>query len=190
MLLVKLARDECVNDGFVVIGAIAHAIARALGSSNLPDAERKLFGMVNAGVQLCALNPLNPENMQPLSRQDYGAGIVPFAELVRWGRSTALYDFKSAFIRPEYRKDGASAEYDAPEVGAPETKEQRQDRRLAACDADGLKMDRTAQLRLPDGVGRVANSEGVTRQAFSTDVKAALRRRLDAIKDGSQVHCA
>lgn len=58
-----------------------------------------------------------------------------------------------------------------------ETKEQRQDRRLAACDAAGLKMDKVALSRLPDGVGDVADSEGVTRQAFSTDVKAALNRR-------------
>lgn len=71
-----------------------------------------------------------------------------------------------------------------------ETKEQRQDRRLAACNAAGLKMDKAALLRLPDGVGDVADSEGVTRQAFSSDIKAALQRRLDAIKEGAKVYRA
>ena len=65
-----------------------------------------------------------------------------------------------------------------------ETKEQRQDRRLKACIDAGLKMDKAALLRLPDGVGEVADKEGVTRQAFSTDIKAALERKLDAMKAG------
>ena len=65
-----------------------------------------------------------------------------------------------------------------------ETKEQRQDRRLKACIDAGLKMDKAALSRLPDGVGEVADKEGVTRQAFSTDIKAALERKLDALKAG------
>lgn len=60
----------------------------------------------------------------------------------------------------------------------PETKEQREDRRLRMCEDAGLKMDKAALLRLPDGVGRVADLEGVTRQAFSDDVKAALQRKV------------
>ena len=74
---------------------------------------------------------------------------------------------------------------------ATETKEQRQDRRLKACIDDGLPMDTKAALsRLPDGVGDVADREGVTRQAFSTDVKAALKRRESARREGKAVHCA
>ncbi len=58
-----------------------------------------------------------------------------------------------------------------------ETRVQRQDRRLQACIDAGLSMNAKAALsRLPDGVGNVAAREGVTRQAFSTDVKTALRR--------------
>lgn len=72
-----------------------------------------------------------------------------------------------------------------------ETKEQRQDRRLQACIDAGLPMDsRAALLRLPDGVGNVADSENVTRQAFSTDVKAALTRLGSAIREGRTVHQA
>ena len=74
-------------------------------------------------------------------------------------------------------------------VAASETKEQRQDRRLQACIEAGLPMDaKAALLRLPDGVGNVADREDVTRQAFSTDVKAALKRRESAIREGGTVH--
>lgn len=76
-----------------------------------------------------------------------------------------------------------------PVVAATETKEQRQDRRLKACSNDGLPMDtKDTLLRLPYGVGKVAAREGVTRQAFSADVKAALKRRQSAIREGVTVH--
>lgn len=71
---------------------------------------------------------------------------------------------------------------------APEPKEQRQDRRLHACEKHGLVMPKSYLRRLPDGVGDVADREGVTRQAFSIDVKAALQRRESAIRDGQTVH--
>ena len=71
---------------------------------------------------------------------------------------------------------------------ATETKEQRQDRRLQACIDAGLPMDTKAALsRLPDGVGGVADYEGVTRQSFSADVKAALQRRESAKREGAIV---
>lgn len=88
-----------------------------------------------------------------------------------------------------------SRDFDAappsPLVPATETKEQRQDRRLKACIDAGLPMDARAALsRLPDGVGDEADREGVTRQAFSTDVKAALKRRESAKREGVAVHRA
>jgi hypothetical protein len=75
-------------------------------------------------------------------------------------------------------------------VLAQESKEQRQDRRLKACEAAGLVMPKNHLSRLPYGVGDVADKEGVTRQAFSSDIKAALTRRESAIKEGTQVHRA
>ena len=74
---------------------------------------------------------------------------------------------------------------------ATETKEQRQDRRLQACIDAGLPMDtKDALLRLPDGVGKVAKLEGVKRQSFSSDVKAALQRRESTKREGAIVHRA
>ena len=77
----------------------------------------------------------------------------------------------------------------APVVQATETQEKRQDRRLKACIDAGLPMnEKAASLRLPYGVANIAKSEGVTRQAFSTDVKAALKRRDSAKREGVTVH--
>jgi hypothetical protein len=60
-----------------------------------------------------------------------------------------------------------------------ETREERQDRRFQACVDAGLQMNERALLRLPNGVGRIATQEGVSRQAFTEDVKVALRRKLE-----------
>lgn len=70
-----------------------------------------------------------------------------------------------------------------------EKKELRQDSRLRACEAAGLSF-KDYKGRLPDGVAKVANSAGVTRQAFSADVKAALKRRESAKREGVTVHRA
>jgi hypothetical protein len=67
-----------------------------------------------------------------------------------------------------------------------ETKEEREDRRLRMCDDAGLKMDRKALLRMPDGIGALAKKEDISRQAFTDDVKAALTRRLEAEKEGGK----
>ena len=71
---------------------------------------------------------------------------------------------------------------DAP---AAETKEEREDRRLKACEAAGLTMPMSADGRLPDGIGKVAAADRVTRQTFSDDVRAALRRRKLLHRSGS-----
>jgi len=73
---------------------------------------------------------------------------------------------------------------------APETREQRQDRRLKICEDAGLVMPKSSAGRLPDGVGAAAKREGVTRQAFTDEVKAALKRREDAKREGVTVHRA
>ena len=65
-----------------------------------------------------------------------------------------------------------------------ETKEQREDRRLQDCETYGLVMPKSYLSRLPDGVGDVAEREGVTRQAFSVGVRAALKRRESVIRAG------
>lgn len=77
---------------------------------------------------------------------------------------------------------GATESNDGPEQ---ETKEQREDRRLQMCQDAGLKMDKKARLRMPDGIGKVAETEGVTRQTFTEDVKNGLERKLKCEREGS-----
>jgi hypothetical protein len=100
-------------------------------------------------------------------------------------------DAKGFPVPAEWLPRGYTPATHAPVVPATasETKEQRQDRRLKACIDAGLPMDtKDALSRLPDGVGNVADCEKVTRQAFSTDVKAALKRRESTKREGSTVH--
>ena len=72
--------------------------------------------------------------------------------------------------------------------GSTETATQRQDRRLQQCVAAGLEMDKTALRRLPNGVGDVAEKEGVSRQTFSADIRAALARKLEKERTGEKLH--
>lgn len=95
MLVVDLESDDFYkNDAFVMLGNVPSAIARVIGSANQPDAERKIFHIINTGVQLEKLHPLNPENLMPLSKSDYGIGIVFFDELVEWGIAIKKFEFR------------------------------------------------------------------------------------------------
>ena len=80
--------------------------------------------------------------------------------------------------------DAMRAQVPVPASKPDESKEERQDRRLQACEDAGLIMPGSFVGRLPDGVGRIAETEGVSRQAFSDDVKAALERRVARLKEG------
>lgn len=72
---------------------VASAIARANNAHNVLSEERAAFVRINTAVQLGHLVPLNAQGLLPLPKDDYGIGIVPFAELAKWGQSTTLYDF-------------------------------------------------------------------------------------------------
>ena len=72
----------------------------------------------------------------------------------------------------------------APVEKAKESKEQREDRRLNACEAYGLVMPKKSEGRLPDGIAKVAKLEGIERQPFSKDVKAAIERRNSLKREG------
>lgn len=106
MLTVELSADDLENNGqFAKIGGVARAIAKAKGVSNLLNSERKIFPRINAGVQSGALNPIDPETLEPLSKSDYGIGLVHFDELAEWGRSTKQFDFR--ICAPASQKVGA-----------------------------------------------------------------------------------
>lgn len=110
---------------------------------------------------------------QPLEeRTEYAISAHDFAAWL-----AAQGEEPSPHIRAWFKANGVTPTA-APT--APETKEERQDRRLQACIDVGLPMENTRAVlhKMPDGIGRVAQQFGVTRQAFTADVKGALERRL------------
>lgn len=105
--------------------------------------------------------------------------VVPPAYLKSLGYETIPLQTKSEMKKPNLA--GASP--------SSESKEQREDRRLQACIDYGLPMfEPASKFRLPNGVGKVAAAEGVTRQTFSADIKSALNRWNEAKREGSLVH--
>ncbi len=60
-----------------------------------------------------------------------------------------------------------------------ERQERRQDERLRMCIDAKLKMPTSAVGRMPDGIGKVAEKAGVSRQTFTADVRAALARKIE-----------
>lgn len=78
-----------------------------------------------------------------------------------------------------------SAGVPLPSVSVPvdqrsESQEQRQERRhrmcVELCVEAGSKMPTDDYMRLPRGIKKLAEKEGITRQAFAEDVKAHIRR--------------
>ena len=114
---------------------------------------------------------------------DVRYGVVLVADAAAYVAERGISLLVQTTDQTEAVKPASDAPKQSPATPAPvehatETKEQRQDRRLKACIDAGLPMNtKAALIRLPDGVGDVADREGVTRQAFSTDVKAALKLR-------------
>jgi len=118
---------------------------------------------------------------------DYHKGFDYFFDVLhRPSTDTVAVESATEVFRAN---NGATAATSASD--AKETKEQRQDRRLQACIDAGLPMEKLTELsRLPDGISNVAAREGVTRQAFSEDVKAALKRRTYARRSGGTASSA
>ncbi|MEX8501827.1 MAG: hypothetical protein AB3X41_02125 [Leptothrix ochracea] len=63
-----------------------------------------------------------------------------------------------------------------PKPEPSKTTENRQARRYQMCLDAGLTMPTDDYAHLPRGIGALARQEGITRQAFSEDVKAHIRR--------------
>jgi len=117
-----------------------------------------------------------------LKRKRLESVRVSRQELHRWVKAMGIksaYSFAPVATSHSAVPDTAPAQKPAPA----ETKAQRQDRRLNACENAGLNF-KDYKGRLPDGVGKVADTEGVKRQPFSVDVKAALKRRESANREG------
>jgi hypothetical protein len=141
--------------------------------------ERELSNAAKAGT-LPVLNPLTfgPHTLLMGAALKRGFFSVDALRSYMAGRLSVVVS-----VDPKHANE--LEPHDALAVALPEKTEQRQERRLQACIDAGLPMDtRRALQRLPDGVGAAADRENVSRQTFSVDVKAALRRREIAKRDG------
>lgn len=103
-------------------------------------------------------------------------------EIARWLQAMELgseYAFAADSETPPI--NGASnampmALKESPATNESEPQEHRQARRYQACIDAGLKMPNDDYSHLPRGIGKIAKCEGITRQAFTDDVKAHIRR--------------
>lgn len=96
---IELADDDFETDGFVKVASAVTAIAKFLLSKGAPNkfqAERDAWPHILTGVAKGALHPINPDTLQVLSVEYCGNGMVPFSELVTWGRTTKLFAFRRA----------------------------------------------------------------------------------------------
>lgn len=125
--------------------------------------------------------PIQPQRMYVgVLRNPYGEVLLSEVAAAAISWDWPLPEPMRALAIPATPSNGAGSV-------VPETREQRQDRRLQACVTAGLPMDdKSTLLRLPDGVALVADAEGVSRQTFSIDVKAALERRAKAKREGGR----
>lgn len=172
-----LTEDDFLNNGLRADGLVFMVVVPELGACRVPDEALSHF---MAGADEYAADGM-PEHW---SKQPSGPWTIKRERLRvladSWEKYLILLDRIQTALEPEQ----------SPATPEPEPKEQRQDRRLKACEAAGLVMPKSSAGRLPDGVGEVAGSAGVTRQTFSTDVKAALKRRESAKREGVKVHRA
>lgn len=144
-----------------------------------------------------------PNKKDPSKRCEQAAVIQRLAE--RQGMQVATpaqwlaWALREGFVvhdgfRLAVESQPAPAQDTAPTAPVPETKEHRQDRFLKLCEDEGLPMPNSYPnsylRRLPAGVGRLAEGLGMTRQTFSNDLRAALKRREAANKEGVIRHKA
>lgn len=105
-------------------------------------------------------------------------GRVTRSDLAAWPNCPRIpADSPLRFWMPEKAATDAP---DRPTGARKETAEERQARRLQACRGAGLRFSRgdpnAHGFALPKGIGAIASREGVSRQAFTKDLRAALRR--------------
>lgn len=94
------------------------------------------------------------------------------------GDAAHLGDEASETAHTQWRKQMVVALIDTAGSAdaAAETPEQRQARRYSMCVNAGLTLPNNDYANLPRGIGALAKQEGVSRQAFSADVKKHINR--------------
>lgn len=126
--------------------------------------------------RLTLMNPKNED--ESLIFGAYGETTTPQA-INQWLESTgSLHRFPSPEPVVAVPASQASPEpvQAAPFSHSKESQEQRQARRHQMCLDAGLRLPDNDYASLPRGIGAIAKRERITRQSFSEDVKAHIRR--------------
>lgn len=174
----KAKRDARHALGYYTMEEAAEVMAAAHGF----DAENYLRRRMHPAVAEEKLKLIDENDGLPVSGANrpirYFADWVTPESMNKW-----LRESRSIYLWPEEITSAQPSAF--PTAPQPlETKEQRQDRRLKLCEDAGLQMPSSALGRMPNGIDKVANVEGVTRQTFTSDVKAALLRRSERQREG------
>lgn len=123
-------------------------------------------------ARLCVLDALGNE-LDSRAGPSLDGGRVHLDELNRWGavqRPPRVFTLIGAVPVAEL----AHPIIEEPSV---ETQEQRQARRWKMCIDAGLQMPVNDYERLPRGIRKIAEKEGITRQSLAEDLKAYVNRR-------------
>jgi hypothetical protein len=183
--------DECIKPIFNNMKAVYEAIPGLINSiKNV--LESPSFGTTRLASAAARELETNPFFSLADTAFSLGKTTAFIERLAEWDKpkpfENQLYDAKVFDAWWEQNSHSPQAapmqKTQLPAQKGVEKKEQRQDRRLNACEAFGLVMPNSYAGRLPDGIGKVAAMEGVERQPFSRDVKAAIERRNRLIKEG------
>lgn len=136
--LLEVVRDAIKqqSEGYFTIYEAAQVLSDATGSPTNVQLKKLL-----RAIDDHEFNALDVDDKRPVIET-----VSNYASVVR-----ASDLIKAGFLFPEWR-----AVENASDGPTPETKEQRQDRRLKACEDAGLSF-KEYKNRLPDGVGNVVN---------------------------------
>lgn len=131
------------------------------------------------------------ENARYLYGPGYASCVREFYEEARWNELNDWLRKNEPYIKwsfPTSPDSGIEAADFPPQswtFSQEESKEQRQARRYQMCVDAKLDMPDNDYATLPRGIGELAKREGISRQAFSEDVKAHIARMSERRKQSS-----
>lgn len=169
---------------------IADHLARLQGG----PAWRAYRDAVSAAIADGALPALRCETIVAMTLQAPTGRLIERGTSAYIGMAADAPDF-AAWLRAqretpsEHIAAWVEATAPAPAAALPKpsqaaAKADRERTRLEFCESEGIVFDEQPLRPLPYGIGAAAKKLGITRQSLSTDVKAALKQRFEANRNG------
>lgn len=170
------------DDGFLTISEAAQLWADAAGAKPR-EQRKKLWREIERGT-MKAFDDADRFEVLDFSKSKFSCLVriddlkavgvnLPFMAASFVSDATLNKPALSAVPEPQASPEPVQA---APANNAKESPEQRQARRYQMCIDAGLKMPDNDYAPLPRGIGELARREGITRPAFSEDLKKHINR--------------